>query len=135
MTLADYDEVYALWKSLPGLGIDETTDSREGVERYLRRNPATCFVAREDSSLLGAIMAGHDGRRGYISHTAVCQAAQGRGVGRALVAAVMDGMRKEGIGKVFLVAFKTNAPGNAFWQHMGFTLREDLNYRDQRTGL
>ena len=85
MTPIDYDAVYQLWRNTPGMGLNSTDDSREGIERYLRRNPTTCFVAEEDGQLVGVIMAGHDGRRGYIYHTAVLQDYRGRGIGRSLV--------------------------------------------------
>ena len=106
-----------------------TNDSPEGVERYLRRNPDSCFVAELDGKIVGAILAGHDGRRGYLYHLAVAQAARRRRIGSALVSAALEALAREGIRKVALVAFGTNADGNAFWERMGFTVRGDLVYR------
>ena len=80
---------------------------------------------------MGAILSGHDGRRGLISHTAVAQKKRGRGIGSSLVERAMDAMRAEGIAKVALVAFSRNETGNAFWEHLGFTAREDLTYRNK----
>lgn len=131
MTAADYDRVYDLWINTPGMGLNTTDDSREGIERYLRRNPSTCFVAEWGGKLVGAILAGHDGRRGTISHTAVLAEYQRRGIARALVGHVMDALDKEGIQKVNLVVFKKNGAGNSFWEKMGFTGREDLVYRNK----
>lgn len=131
MTTADYDALHALWMSTPGMGLNTTDDSREGIARYLRRNPDTCFVAEQNGQLTGAIMAGHDGRRGYIYHTCVRADRQGEGIGRALVEAALDALKAEGIHKVALVVFDRNEKGNAFWEKLGFTPREDLVYRNR----
>lgn len=131
MRLEDYDAVYALWRSCPGMGLNNLDDSREGIARYLARNPETCFVAVEGGSVIGAILTGHDGRRGYISHTAVSPACQRQGTGHRLVEAALRALEREGIHKVNLVVFTRNAPGNAFWEKMGFTVRPDLTYRNR----
>lgn len=131
MTITDYDSVYALWLSTPGMGLNTTDDSREGVAQFLLRNPATCFVAEAEGEIIGVIMAGHDGRRGYIYHTAVRVDCRRQGVGKALVDAAVQALEKEGIHKVALVAFKRNETGNGFWESMGFILRDDLNYRNK----
>ena len=131
MTMQDYDAVRRLWLGTPGMGLNDVDDSAEGISRYLRRNPTTCFVAEENGRLLGAILAGHDGRRGMIGHTAVDLQARRKGVGTALVAKVLEALRAEGITKVALVAFATNQGGNAFWEKQGFSLRTDLCYRNR----
>ena len=130
LTPADYPALYALWTSIPGMGLNDVDDSPEGIARYLARNPATCFGAEEDGALVGCILAGHDGRRGYIYHTAVQPAHQKQGVGHALVQAALTALKSEGVTKVALVAFRRNERGNAFWEKEGFTLREDLSYRN-----
>lgn len=130
MTLGDYDRVYALWMSCKNMGFNDLDDSREGIGRYLDRNPNTSFVAEADGELAGVILAGHDGRRGFIHHMAVAEARRGRGVGAALVNRALEALRAEGIHKVALVAFKYNEAGNAFWKKQGFATREDLNYRN-----
>lgn len=131
VTIHDYDSLYSLWLQVPGMGLNDLDDSREGIDRYLKRNPSTCFCAIEDGNLVGAILAGHDGRRGFIHHTAVLPGMQRSGIGSALVKAAMDALEKEGIHKVNLVAFRNNQSGNAFWEKQGFTLRTDLNYRNK----
>ena len=131
MTMADYPACYDLWLHTPGMGLNSIDDSAEGIERYLRRNPNTCFVAEEDGVLVGAILAGHDGRRGHISHTAVAGTAQRRGIGTKLVEHAMAALEQEGITKVNLVVFSHNEKGNAFWERLGFTLRDDLTYRNK----
>lgn len=130
MTISDYDAVYALWLSCAGMGLNSLDDSREGIGRFLLRNPSTCFVAENAGEISGAIMAGHDGRRGYIYHTAVRPGCRRQGIGSALVRAAMEALREEGISKTALVAFARNEAGNAFWERMGFTAREDLVYRN-----
>jgi len=129
MTIKDYDAIYALWLSCKGMGLNNVDDSREGIARYLARNPNTCFVAEEDERLLGVIMAGHDGRRGFIYHTAVSPDARGRGIGTQLANAALNALKAEGISKAALVAFTSNETGNAFWEKMGFEARNDLTYR------
>ena len=126
----DYDAVYALWLSCEGMGLNSVDDSREGIARYLARNPVTCFVAEENGSVVGAILCGHDGRRGFISHTAVSPSFRRRGTGRMLVQSALDALRREHISKVALVAFSRNESGNAFWESLGFTRRDDLVYRN-----
>ena len=131
MTLADYNSVYALWMSCPGMGLNDVDDSEEGIRRYLERNPDTCFAAEEDGRIVGAILTGHDGRRGYIYHTAVAPDCRRRGVGKKLAEAALAALRDAGITKVALVAFSRNEAGNAFWEKLGFTARDDLVYRNK----
>ena len=130
MNSRDYDQVYALWKTIKGFGIRSMDDSREGVERFLKRNPTTSVVAEEDGKIVGAILCGHDGRRGCLYHVCVDPAHRMRGIGRAMVGAAMNALKEEGINKVSLIAFTRNDIGNAFWKEIGWTKREDLNYYD-----
>ncbi len=131
MGIQDYDRVHALWMDTPGMGLNAEDDSREGIAKYLERNPKTCFVAEENGEILGAIMSGHDGRRGYIHHTAVRRSEWRRGIGSALLEHALQALKEEGIAKVALVAFAKNAVGNAFWEGKGFAARGDLAYRDK----
>ena len=131
MTIADYDGVYDLWISTPGMGLNTTDDSREGIARYLRRNSTTCFVAEEAGRIVGVIIAGHDGRRGFIYHTAVRPECRKQGIATQLVEHAMDALEKEGIHKAALVVFERNALGNAFWERIGFEERTDLVYRNR----
>ena len=131
MMPGDYDSVYDLWLNTPGMGLNSTDDSHAGIEKYLRRNPATSFVAECDGHIIGVIIAGHDGRRGYIYHTAVLPAYRNRGIARSLEAHAMAALEQEEITKVALVAFSQNDLGNGFWERIGFTRREDLVYRNK----
>ena len=131
MTIDDYERVYALWLSCKGMGLNDLDDSREGIGRYLERNPTTCLVAEADGAILGVILAGHDGRRGYLYHTAVSPDHRHEGIATRLLDAAMDALKAEGINKSALVVFSRNADGNAFWERMGFTECEDLVYRNK----
>ncbi|MDD6071597.1 MAG: GNAT family N-acetyltransferase [Clostridiales bacterium] len=131
MSSSDYEEVHKLWLSCQGIGLNELDDSKEGIERFLLRNPDTCFVAEKDGNVGGVILAGHDGRRAYIYHLAVAKEYRGKGIGTQLVDAAMNELAFLGIQKAALVAFKENEDGNAFWEKMGFSVREDLNYRNR----
>jgi len=134
MTIEDYDAVYALWSSLPGIGLHTHEDSRDGMGYYLRRNPDSCFVAEEGGTVIGAVLCGNDGRRGYINHLAVAQEYQGQGVAKALLNACLAVMRREGIVKCSLMVFKDNDKGNAFWDAVGSKRHDDILYRKLGTG-
>lgn len=131
MTIADYEAAYALWLSCKGMGLNNLDGSREGIERYLKRNPDTCFVAEENGKTVGVIIAGNDGRRGYIYHTSVSPEHRRKGIARALVDTALEALQALGINKTALVVFERNADGNAFWESVGFTSREDLVYRNK----
>jgi len=131
MTINDYEQVYSLWLNTPDMGLNNLDDSKEGIEKYLTRNPNTCFVAESNGHIIGAILCGHDGRRGYIHHTAVDEREQRNSVGTALVNAAMSALEREGINKAALVVFGKNEKGNAFWEKQGFTTRPDLVYRNK----
>ncbi len=116
MTMADYEQAYDLW-ILCGNGLND--------------NPSTSFVATCDGKVVGVILCGHDGRRGIIQHACVSPDYRRLGIGNKLVELALEALKEEGINKVLLVAFKKNEGGNAFWEAQGFTLREDLNYRNK----
>ncbi|MBE6864331.1 MAG: GNAT family N-acetyltransferase [Ruminococcus flavefaciens] len=131
MTPDDWDGVAEVWENHEGT--NPVDDSIEGFTKYLRRNPSTSFVAVDDGRIIGTILAGHDGRRGIFHHVSVLPEYQKQGVGKMLVDNAMEALRKEGITKVLLVVFNHNENGNQFWEHMGFTVREDLIYRNKCT--
>ncbi len=130
MTIEDYEGVYALWMSIKGFAMRSIDDSKEGVGRFLERNPQTSVVALEDGKVVGAILCGHDGRRGCMYHVCVHEDYRMRGIGKAMVVFAMEALKKEKISKVSLIAFTRNDVGNAFWNRIGWTKREDLNYYD-----
>ena len=131
MIETDYDQVYQLWLSCVGMGLNDLDDSKEGIARFLQRNPQTCLVAVENQTIIGAILVGSDGRRAYIYHTAVHPNYRRRGIARKLVETVLTVVDELKIHKVALVVFKRNTEGNRFWEKLGFSVREDLIYRNQ----
>ena len=130
MTIEDYEGVHALWMTIKGFAIRSMDDSREGVEHFLKRNPTTSVVAVEDGKVVGAILCGHDGRRGCLYHVCVAPEYRRRGIGKEMVVFAMHRLQEEEISKVSLIAFTSNDIGNAFWNTIGWTKREDLNYYD-----
>ena len=130
MTIEDYDEIYKLWMKIKGFAIRSIDDSRIGVERFLKRNPDTSVVAVKDGKVVGAILCGHDGRRGCLYHVCVDPEYRKQGIGTAMVVFAMNALKKEKISKVSLIAFTKNDIGNAFWRKIGWTQRLDLNYYD-----
>ena len=130
MTIEDYDNVYALWMRIKGFAMRSIDDSKEGVERFLLRNPGLSVVAVEDGLIVGAILSGHDGRRGCMYHVCVDPDYRMRGIGKAMVVYAMEALKKENISKISLIAFTENDIGNAFWNRIGWTRRLDLNYYD-----
>ena len=131
MTADDYSLVYDLWTSENEVVLNPVDDSLEGFVKYLKRNPSTSFAAEENGKIIGTIMAGHDGRRGFFHHVFVASEYRGQGIGKKLDESAMEALGKEGITKTALVAFTDNTCGNNFWEKLGFTVREDLYYRNK----
>ncbi len=120
-----YEQVMALWQATEGLTLRDA-DSREGVLAYVRRNPGLSFVARDEGVVVGAVLAGTDGRRGYLQHLAVARACRGRGIGRALAERVIGALSGLGVAKCHLMVRRENEPAKAFWAHLGWTARDDI---------
>lgn len=131
MEISDYEKVYALWMSCKNMGFNNLDDSREGIEKFLKRNPDTSFVAVEDDAVVGIVLAGHDGRRGYVYHMSVAENYRKQGIGTQLMSHCEEALKREGINKAALLVFKRNEAGNAFWEKQGFTVREDVAYRNK----
>ena len=135
-SIEDYDAMIELWNSTEQSkrALNSVDDSREGIDRYLKRNPATCFVACKNvgtQELVGVILAGHDGRRAIVHHLCVHPDHRRQGIAHELVQRAEDALRNEGISKVFGLVFQDNDAANAFWENQGYTLRTNLNYRNK----
>ena len=128
MTKEDYKEVYDLWIRISGLGIRSIDDSEAGVHKFLDRNPGFSVVDVEEGKIVGAILSGHDGRRGCLYHVCVDEAWRNRGIARNMVTAALAALKEEGINKINIIAFRNNRLGNGFWTKLGWTMRQDVNY-------
>ena len=130
MQIGDYEQVWEMWMQSKNMGFNDRDDSREGIDRLLRRNPGLSFVAEEEGKIAGVILAAQDGRRGYVYHMCVREDCRRRGIGARLARECLSAFREQGISKAALLVFKRNGAGNAFWEAQGFSLREDINYRN-----
>lgn len=127
MTLCDYEAAFALWRSLPGIGLDDASDSRAGIAAFLRRNPGLSIVACDKAEIVGTVLVGHDGRRGFVYHLAVAPSHRHLGLGRTLVERALDALAARGIPKCTILVMRSNADGQAFWERLGWTRRDDLH--------
>jgi putative acetyltransferase len=125
-TMAHYDPVFALWERSEGIGLSGA-DSRESIRVYLERNPGSSFVAGVGDEVAGAVLCGHDGRRGYIHHLAVDEGFRRRGVGTALIESCLAALREEGIQKCHVFVYRENAAGIGYWQRRGWAFRTDIS--------
>lgn len=125
MTPEDITGVIQLWESTPGL-VMHTADSPESIERYLERNVGLSFVARVNQQVVGAVLCGTDGRRGYLQHLVVEPAFRRQGIGRALVERCKTALSRENIEKCHLFVLPGNTVAQRFWNQVGWTVREDL---------
>jgi ribosomal protein S18 acetylase RimI-like enzyme len=131
MNINDYEAVFRLWSSIEGMGMRSLDDSQSGIERFLKRNPNTCFVAETENQVVGVMLSGHDGRRGYIYHAAVLPTLHGLGIGKNLLAHTVEALKAEGIHKAGLLVYANNEIGNAFWESQGWERRTDVYYRNK----
>ena len=138
VVIEDYDAIFELWNSTEQSrrALNPVDDSREGIARYLKRNPTTCFLAEEQEDggktrVAGVILTGHDGRRAIIHHMCVRPDCRRQGIAHRLVQQAEEALRAEGITKIFGLVFKENEDGNAFWEKEGYTVRTNLNYRNK----
>ncbi len=125
-SLDHYDAVFTLWKECEGIGLSQA-DSCESIQRYLERNPGMSFVATSGDALVGAVLGGHDGRRGYIHHLAVHPNYRRRALGHRLVGQCLASLAREGIQKCHLFIMNHNQAGIAFWKSIGWTPRNDIS--------
>jgi N-acetylglutamate synthase len=121
----DYDDAYRLWDGTPGIGLS-AADSREAIAAYLARNPGLSAAARADGRLVGVVLAGHDGRRGYLHHLVVAPERRGQGLGRALVDRALRKLKAAGMAKCHIFLMSDNAEGRRFWESVGWAPRADI---------
>ena len=133
VTICDYEKMFALWNSTEQSkrALNSVDDSREGIDRFIKRNPSTCFGAFSGEQLIGIILTGHDGRRAIIHHLCVHPDFRRQGIAGRLVECAEKAIKAEGINKMFGLVFKDNETANAFWEKQGYSLRTNLNYRNK----
>ncbi|MFN2187626.1 MAG: GNAT family N-acetyltransferase [Candidatus Promineifilaceae bacterium] len=125
MDIEDYDEVRALWELSDGIEVSDI-DSSASIGRFLKRNEGLSFVARMDDQLVGAVLCGHDGRRGYIDHLAVHPSKRRQGIGRALVSRCLFHLMRMGIRRWNLFVLEDNQDARSFWTHLGWAEKVEL---------
>ena len=133
MALRDYDAVVALWRQTPGICVRDDDDARPAIARYLRRNRGLSLVACRGRRIAGAVLVGHDGRRGTLNHLAVAPEERRRGIGRALVARALRALAAAGIGKCNIFVLGENRAGMRFWLRGGWTLRQATPWMQRPT--
>jgi N-acetylglutamate synthase len=125
MLIEDYEEIYLMWNNIPGIGLS-TADSKDSIKAYLDRNKNSSFICYKGKKIVGTILCGHDGRRGYIHHTCVLPEYRGQGIGKLLVETALEALKQEGIYKCHLFVFIDNEIGNDFWSRLDWKKRTDL---------
>lgn len=125
MTKADYAGSFKLWKNTEGIGLSEA-DSVENIGKFLDRNKGFSFVCKKGDRIIGTVLAGHDGRRGYIYHLVTDIEYRRKGIAKELMRRCLERLRKEGIAKCHLFVFRNNESGKRFWNHCGWENRNDI---------
>ena len=125
MDSTHYEQALELWQSLPGLGLSGA-DEKDHIKGFLRKNPTTCLIAQKENRVIGTILGGSDGRRGYIYHLAVKASEQNKGIGKKLMDTCLVGFKDNGIQKCHIFVISDNEEGIAFWKNVDWQLRGDI---------
>ena len=130
MSIEDYPEVYRLWEMSEEIGLSKA-DSQHNIRKFLERNPGMCYTAWSEGKMVGTVLCGHDGRRGYIHHLMVHPDHRRKGLGHSLVSRCMFALTRIGIQKCHLFVFEDNQDGIKFWESLGWTKRVELTMMSQ----
>lgn len=125
-SIEDIDIMRELWESLPGLGLGPG-DDKAAIISFIRRNPHTCLVLKDKGQIIGTVLGGFDGRRGYVYHLAVRADCQHNGYGTLLLENVVQALKNEGAGKIHLLVYRSNSSAQSFYTSRGWHLRDDIN--------
>lgn len=125
MTIDDYDEIFAMWQITTKRALSEA-DSRENIRFYLDRNPNMSQVAVADGKIVGAVLCGHDGRRGFIHHMAVAEGYRRHNIASRMANAGLKALADSGIAKTHIFCYTNNSLGQSFWTALGWEKREDV---------
>lgn len=125
MELADYEEIFAMWQITTKRALSDA-DSKESIEFYLERNPGMSQVAVVDGKIVGTVLCGHDGRRGFIHHMAVMPEYRRHQIGMKLAKRGLEAISAAGIRKTHIFCYVDNSLGQSFWKAMGWKKRDDV---------
>ncbi|MGN0550272.1 MAG: GNAT family N-acetyltransferase [Acutalibacteraceae bacterium] len=134
MVPQDYERVFAMWQITSKRALSHA-DEKEPMIKYLERNKGLSQVAVVDGEIVGTVLAGHDGRRGFIHHMAVLPEYRRQGIAKQMAKKAIKGLQKEGIDKTHLFCYEDNKTGQAFWKSLGFEKREDIFVFSSQTEL
>ena len=126
MSIEDYEQAYTLWEKTEGIGLSDA-DKKENIRMYLDRNPGLSFVALSKDKIIGTVLCGYDGRRGFIHHLAVDMDRQRQGIGEKLVKKCLETLKQKNIQKCHIFVYRDNVSGKDFWKHIGWKLRNNLD--------
>lgn len=130
MRIHDLDGALSLWNKTSGVVVREYDDSPEGITRFLSHNPDTSLVLDLDGEIVGTLLCGNDGRRGFLYHFVVREDLRGCGLGKRLLQTAYSRLREYGIAKGGVVVLTDNTSGVQFWEYNGWLRRDDLHYFD-----
>lgn len=122
---SDVDACLELWSRTPGVGLS-AADDPDSLTRFIERNAGFCWCSATEDRIVGTILCGSDGRRGYVYHLAVDEEVRRNGAGSRLVDVAMQSLRSAGIEKCHAMVFASNDLGRSFWEQSGWQLRDDL---------
>jgi putative acetyltransferase len=131
--MTDYPAAYALWSRTEGVGLSQA-DEPHNVAQFLARNPGLSFVAEEGGRLVGAVLCGNDGRRGFLHHLAVEKEWRKSGIGRHLVERCIGALAEAGLHKCHLFVLADNVEGQRFWKRIGWEERTTLTVMSRDVG-
>ena len=132
MDIKNYNEISNLWKNTGGIGINDHDDSKKFLNKFIKRNPNTCFVAEYEGEIIGTILGGNDRRRGAIYHLMVKPEHRKNGIGKKLLDKVESAFIKEGLSRINLFVLKENDIGNKFWENNGYEIRDVALFRSKK---
>ena len=125
---ADIPAAREFWDSVPGLGLC-AADEPAPLASFFVRNPGLSWGAFDEGRLVATLLAGHDGRRGFLYHLAVAVDQQGKGLAAELMTRALAGLAECGIAKVHAFVLADNIQGLAFWAsaaRRGWSRRGDI---------
>ncbi|MEE1060841.1 MAG: GNAT family N-acetyltransferase [Ruminococcus sp.] len=125
MTIADYEEVYAMWQITTKRALSKA-DEKPQIAKYLERSGGMSQVAVSDGKIIGTVLASHDGRCGFIHHMAVLPEYRRQHIGHHLAQRALEKLRDEGIEETHIFSYQNNSTGQSFWKDFGFEKREDI---------